>query len=82
MLLATIKSNAQNDSLKSKGIPILNHPSLAYYYGTPDNNTYSILGGVKLQQFKIHIDSVYLQRIIEALEEKGYTLVKLPKRNK
>lgn len=81
MLLAAIKSNAQKDSLKAKGTPILDHPSLAYYYGTPSNNTYSMLGGVKLQQFKIHIDSVYLQRIIEALEERGYTLVKLPKKN-
>lgn len=80
MLLAAIKSNAQLfkdsktvnqlDSNELKKIMITE----GYYY----RPTIHING---FRETKIHIDSVYLQRIIEALEERGYTLVKLPKKN-
>lgn len=50
----------------------------ASYFKYTDSNFY--IKPIKLQEFKIHIDSAYLQKIIEALEERGYTLVKLPKK--
>ena len=80
MLLATIKSNAQlfKDSKTVNQLDSAEMKKLIL-------GSYSASSSVTYKWFKdtkIHIDSAYLQRIIEALEEKGYTLVKLPKKDK
>lgn len=62
-------SEYQMDSIR-KGMNFISQTPFSFYNGSTWSNT----------NFKIHIDSVYMQRIIEALEERGYTLVKLPKK--
>jgi len=79
MLFAAIKSNAQqfrNTQQYSKLIldSFVIKPSISSLYSYSDRKSWSRIN------YKIHIDSAYLQMIIEALEERGYTLVKLPKK--